>query len=93
MVYEKQVTNEDENPETGILLIYPNPSKNYFQIKTTGIEKFDVFIYNNLGQLVMMNHNAGDGDMIYHNLTNGLYYLKIKTGNMVVKTIKFWVHK
>ena len=90
---KKQVTNEDENPETGILLIYPNPSKNYFQIKTTGIEKFDVFIYNNLGQLVMMNHNAGDGDMIYHNLTNGLYYLKIKTGNMVVKTIKFWVHK
>ena len=65
------------------ILIYPNPAKE--NITLTADE--DIFIFNNLGQIVkQINNPRGETTISVSDLQKGVYY--IKTGNKTQKLIK-----
>jgi hypothetical protein len=67
------------------IMIYPNPANNI--INVTGADIANVKIFNNIGQLILTQHNTNIINV--STLTNGLYLLTIEltTGNMIQKKI------
>ena len=69
--------------EENSISLYPNPAKE--NITLTADE--DIFIYNNLGQIVkQINNPKGETTINISDLQNGVYY--IKSGNRQQKLIK-----
>ncbi|GAA3650953.1 T9SS type A sorting domain-containing protein [Flavivirga jejuensis] len=68
------------------LSIYPNPSTNLLNVKTTLEGEINYTIYNIAGKKVLSG--TIENDVINHNLTIGLYLLKLDNGsNSVSKKI------
>ena len=57
------------------ILVYPNPATNLINISGDSVS--EVKIYNNLGQLILTQHNTNAINVSA--LTNGIYILSIKT--------------
>lgn len=83
-----------ENTVFNHIKIYPNPCIDNMRITTDIIGKFDVYIYNTMGQLVKTERDSMNGDVIHHNLPNGIYHLMLNTQNhSFAKPIKFSVYR
>ena len=71
--------------EEGEFLIYPNPSKDVFNIKRASTigESMDVEVYDVTGKLVRSKSNIIDGDyeLDMSNISKGLYFLQVSIGN------------
>ncbi len=71
--------------EEGEFLIYPNPSKDVFNIKraTTTGENMNVEVYDVTGKLIRSKSNIIDGDyeLNMSNVSKGLYFLQVSIGN------------
>jgi len=67
------------------IIIYPNPANNIINIVGTDI--VNVKIFNNIGQLILTQHNTNTINV--STLTNGLYLLTIETltGSIIQKKI------
>lgn len=63
--------------------IYPNPANSLVNLdKKEGFEKAQIFLYNNLGQQVLdVNLNVNKSSFSVENLTSGIYFYKIVSGN------------
>ena len=64
------------------IIIYPNPTKDIFEVELkTGIESFDVEIYNNLGSKLQTNHNTytDKATIDISSFSTGVYFVVIKT--------------
>ncbi len=68
------------------LVIFPNPANNFTNIKLSIPNKnnIDMIIYDITGKTVLKEHFLSNGDFEYkintENLPNGIYWLKISTG-------------
>ena len=95
-VYPIECTLDEECFETYIsnvgivdykdnILIYPNPANNAVHI--SGADVISVKIFNNIGQLILNQHNTNTINV--SKLTNGIYILSIEisTGNIIHKKI------
>ncbi|GAA3651021.1 T9SS type A sorting domain-containing protein [Flavivirga jejuensis] len=68
------------------LSIYPNPSTNYFNVQSTLEGEINYTIYNVTGKKVLKG--TIENEVINHNLTSGLYLLKLDNGfNSISKKI------
>lgn len=62
------------------LSIYPNPSLDYFSIKTNIEEEAELLVYNTTGQLVLRKEAvAREEKILLDNLASGLYLVFVKT--------------
>lgn len=62
------------------LVIYPNPAKTTFTIKTADSEKIQsIYVRNILGYIVYEKSNSFSNSVSISNLTNGIYFIHIKT--------------
>ncbi len=69
--------------EENSILVYPNPATENITLRADE----DIFIYNNLGQIVkQINNPKGETTISISDLPRGIYYLK--TGNKQQKLIK-----
>lgn len=61
----------------------PNPTSNYFAIKSSFLVPFNVNIYSSLGQLVYSKNNitSNNLELDVSNFINGLHYITITTRN------------
>jgi photosystem II stability/assembly factor-like uncharacterized protein len=87
--------NSDLNPTTvgtnniinknDFLNIYPNPNQGIFNIETN-IDKYEVNIYNMLGELVYVESNINSTKKIFDlsALNNGVYFIKLVSENKSV---------
>lgn len=57
--------------------MYPNPTKDYVNICGNSNEIFDIFLYDNLGQLILNKKINGNDQINIKDFNAGLYYLKI----------------
>lgn len=74
------------------LFVYPNPTKGMFTLSLNSFS-FDseLEIYSTLGQLILIKKiNANNTELDLTKYSNGVYYLKVKSGNdqRVIKIIK-----
>jgi len=67
------------------IIIYPNPATHSINISGNMIS--EVRIYNNIGQLILIQHNTNTINVT--GLQNGIYILSIEisTGNITYKKI------
>jgi hypothetical protein len=62
--------------------IFPNPAKNEIVLTWTGLNKFNVSIYNSMGQeLYSTSLFEHKNSLNISNLATGLYFLKISDTN------------
>jgi hypothetical protein len=66
--------------DTNNITIYPNPASDIVYVNVN--ETFNAVIYNYQGQIVK-NVIVDNGQINVSNLTNGMYFLEIRTGNNV----------
>lgn len=71
-------------------ILYPNPSINSIKIDNFPAKEFDYYIYDLSGKL-LQNGELQKGDLIEHQLKNGIYLMHIKSENLDYK-IKFVVN-
>ncbi|MCE3229459.1 MAG: hypothetical protein K0S32_4010 [Bacteroidetes bacterium] len=73
-----------ENEIISDFIIYPNPGKNYFMVKTKNDEAVNVVnIYDVNGRLVFSQKE--NTSTIHHNLNSGLYFVEVKAGDEVLR--------
>ncbi|MCT4614756.1 MAG: cadherin domain-containing protein [Marinifilaceae bacterium] len=69
-------------------ILYPNPSTNFFVIKSTNYsELLSLQILDYTGKILIVNDKYQLNSPVYHNLAKGNYILRIK-GNEVNKSFK-----
>ena len=61
--------------------IFPNPSEGIFTITTGLDESYNIVVYNVSGNKVYEIDNFNDGQLNLNHLSQGVYYIKINTGN------------
>ncbi|MDX2171817.1 MAG: choice-of-anchor B family protein [Bacteroidota bacterium] len=67
------------------LILYPNPAKNSVTVELQGTN-FNYSVYNNLGQLLVINKNNVNKTVI--NLTDfskGIYFIMVENGNQKIR--------
>ena len=80
---------------TNLFLLYPNPVMEYLQIENlTNIQIVEVGIFDSFGRIINSKHIFDKSKFVaidLHNLSNGFYYIKIKTsdGIFVKKITRF----
>jgi len=90
--YSHIITKECESDEH--INIYPNPTENniFIDIKTKYNNKYIIYLYNTIGELVTIkNIETEEGVNTFaltDKYTNGVYYIKIFKNNMVVYNFK-----
>jgi len=67
--------NIEDNLNSDVLSVVPNPSSGQFLIKYTG--QFDLEIYNISGQKVIEQNNNVDSKLITADLTTGIYLVHV----------------
>lgn len=61
------------------LILYPNPAKNNLTIECDG-EVFNYYLYNNLGQVVVINKNIHSKSVIdVQEFSKGVYFIMVET--------------
>jgi hypothetical protein len=71
------------------LIVYPNPTSDYFNINTTRLDAQSViYIYDLLGRLVESHIVSSDEMQVGESLSNGVYFLKIMTNSKSQQVIK-----
>ena len=72
----------DENKLTPSIQLYPNPASDYIQLSnlTTTV---GYTIYNMLGARIKGSNISNNEKIDVKNLTNGLYFIKFDSGNMI----------
>lgn len=68
----------DEN-KSSYFKFYPNPSDDLFYIRSNCSERFDVYMYSAIGELVKEEKNLINNPIIKSDLPQGVYLLVIKT--------------
>ena len=76
----------DENTMYNVS-IYPNPNKGQFTISLPE-EDCEIVVYNSVGQEVHHGHAQGRTDLNLESLTNGIYFVTVKSES-AVRTMKF----
>lgn len=71
-------------------IIFPNPSKGEFYMQVNAItEDLNLEVYNAIGQLVFKDPITEENSKIsLVNLPDGIYFMKIKDGNKIIRTEK-----
>jgi len=79
---------EPENSFESQVIIYPKPANEYINMRLTNLTTFEVAIYNLNGQLMKTLKN--EKEIYVGNLTNGVYFLVIKSSDktLIYKLIK-----
>jgi len=77
----------NENYSTPEIKIYPNPTSE--KVSITGIEEFDLSVFDNKGRLIKKVNNLFEGETIdISDLKSGSYLIEINNGvSKVVKTV------
>lgn len=73
------ITNDYVNSIISNIDIYPNPSRDYFNITNPNNLKMDYTLYNNLGQIVLVTDSDQSQKIDVFNFPDGTYHLKIST--------------
>ena len=81
-----ELADTDENMMTNLSL-YPNPNKGQFSLNLPE-EDCEISIANSLGQEVHYSHAQGHTDLNLEGLTNGIYFVTVKSTS-AVGTLKF----
>ena len=81
-----ELADTDENMMSNVSL-YPNPNKGQFSINLPE-EDCEISIANSLGQEVHYSHAQGHTDLNLEGLTNGIYFVTVKSAS-AVGTLKF----
>ena len=82
-IYQNTNTASVDESFSAKFKIYPNPSKGFFKIDTS--EKIDnLELLNTIGQRVLLKRSNMDKIINTENLPDGLYLLKINSGNKTV---------
>jgi len=83
--YETYINNVGIDIYSSTLRVYPNPATNLLNISGDWVA--EVKIYNNMGQLILMQHNTNTINV--SGLPNGIYLLHVETstGNTLQKKI------
>lgn len=74
------------------LKVYPNPSSDFFKISSPDVAVEKVEIYNSAGQLVKSERVNQDAPIYVNQLESGIYYLRMYSGNSVLKSEKLIVN-
>jgi hypothetical protein len=80
-----------KNVELSQLNVYPNPSESIWNVKTNNQILNSIQVFDILGkQVLTLNPNATNAVIDATNLSNGLYFAKVKTdnGSSILKLIK-----
>ena len=81
-----ELADTDENTFSNVN-IYPNPNKGQFTINLPE-EDCEITVFNSLGQEVHHSHAQGRTDLNLESLTNGVYFVNVKSES-AVRTLKF----
>lgn len=81
----QQLKNRDETLLKSNV-IYPNPVQDWLTIDADVIGK-EIQIFNNMGQMVLVQKQAESAVVSVHNLQNGIYFVKI--GTETFRFVKF----
>lgn len=74
------------NIESTSIVIYPNPSKNYFTIKNISSNETLLQLINSIGEIVYSEKLSGKNEYeIRTNLSKGIYF--VRAGNLTMKLI------
>jgi len=79
-VYQNTNTATTDDSFNAQFNISPNPTSNFFTIKTKELID-NITLYNTIGQKVLSKKNINNTKIYTNNLPNGLYILKINSGN------------
>lgn len=71
--------------------IYPNPSSDFFFVKSNYNQLFDIYIYSDLGELIKVEKNISNNQIITTDFHPGIYLLKVKTQTNTFFTSKLIV--
>ena len=70
------------------VVVYPNPTKDFIQLKFDEEDIFQVIIYNSLGDLMYRNRLNSDQKIDLTKFPNGIYFLELqKDGDLIRKKI------
>ncbi len=88
--------NEAHNTSVSDIGVYPNPAKNKVSVSYAQVQAFqqaDISLYNISGQLFSVPVKAENGiaELDISNLSSGIYYINIQSGETVMKK-KLVVH-
>ncbi len=72
---DDDILNIDFNDNNKLINIYPNPTKDYFNISISNDKHFTINVYNLSGLLVKTNHIRSRGVMDLSDLDTGVYIL------------------
>lgn len=79
---------ENEKTEENRILVYPNPANDFFKIHTESISVTQISVYSLTGQeQIFIEDVPSDNIVDISVLSPGVYYLRIKAGDLV-KTVK-----
>ena len=79
---------------TDEIKLFPNPANDILNIQTSFTEFYSIDILDVSGNLIYTNTNLSNNAQIdVSNLSNGMYFVKIKNNNLVLKTEKFCIVK
>lgn len=86
---------KNENPESSVFSLFPNPATNFTTISGTHLRVIDEIVVNDIsGRQVPVSKNLKTDKNIEidcSNLENGLYLISLKSSEKVVKTLKLIV--
>lgn len=67
-----------------VISVYPNPVIDFLNVRIQGVESFDLFVYDNLGRLMMVREHVNSDESIdMKSLASGVYHLEISTDKEV----------
>ncbi len=70
-------------------IVFPNPTLDYIYIKTNGNERYQIKIFDLLGNLINFANGFGDIRLNINDLSKGIYILELKeTQTNITKTFK-----
>jgi hypothetical protein len=67
---------EDVKTEKEDACVYPNPSAEYFTIKSKSSKNLDIYIYNQTGKMVKFIKSYKTNSVVNHKLNRGLYFIR-----------------
>ncbi len=87
-------TGINENENMPVVSVFPNPATSFVNFQVTGdVKPFDLIIYNQLGQKVLMQpKNTSSFDISITHLVPGLYFYSLANDDGIIKSGKLTVN-